>query len=600
MRKLSDWLTILLSLAGIWLPFCGSGAESNLAAVNEGIAQPWTPEEIWRGIEVEKLPLEVQVIKAWEEDGCACQKLTFVSEVVEGVKIRVFGIFGRPTGAKRLPGILHIHGGGQTASLAWVQYWAKRGYACLTYDFCGKWENRTEYTDWGPLSKNCCMASNGVYQVHPTPRVCGWFHWALAGRRALTLLAQQPTVNADRLGIFGISVGGTLCWLVAGTDARVKAAVPIYGCGYNVDRRKAVYGLAPSEDQLIYQASLAPEAYAPYIKCPILFLSASNDHHGWMDDAFDALGAVQAITRQAFTPHYIHHIEPKQGIDLPLWMDWHLKQGQPFPETPKLELRLNSQGVLEAQVRGKEPAQVDFYYALGPRIPPSRFWRRVNGVKDASGLWRGCLPVVSIWDRISVFANVFYDSGVCLSTRLSQALPGQLGKARATLAPSLNLDDGGGALETWFFGPAYTDPNTDQSLLSSGEDEGRQYVSVNRAVFGPQINFTIASHIFSDPQFQGQPGAVLAFDCKGGFDGSGLTLSFSEGEWLPGGMNYKATVPQQELVGGWRTIQVPLSRFVNEKGTSPGSWSKVDRIQLTGVTTQSEPPRFSRFHWVMP
>ena len=30
-----------------------------------------------------------------------------------------------------------------------------------------------------------------------------------------------------------------MCWLVAGVDARVKAAVPIYGCGYNVDRRKA-------------------------------------------------------------------------------------------------------------------------------------------------------------------------------------------------------------------------------------------------------------------------------------------------------------------------------------------------------------------------
>jgi dienelactone hydrolase len=250
-----------------------------------------------------------------------------------------------------VPGILHIHGGGQTASLAWRQYWAKRGYACVTYDFCGKWDNRTEYTDWGPLAKNCNMASNGVSQVHPTPRISGWFHWALAGRRALTLLAQNPVVDPDRLGIFGISVGGTLCWLVAGADARVKAAIPIYGCGYNVDRRKAVYGLVPGEDQLIYQEALSPEAYAPYIQCPLLFLSASNDHHGWMDDAFDALGAVRAATRQAFTPHYIHHIEPEQGADLQPWMNWHLKAGKPFPENAGLELKLDERGVLEGQVR---------------------------------------------------------------------------------------------------------------------------------------------------------------------------------------------------------------------------------------------------------
>ena len=35
-----------------------------------------------------------------------------------------------------------------------------------------------------------------------------------------------------------------------------------------------------------------------------------------MDDSADALGAVRAPTRQAYTPRYIHHIEPEQGADL--------------------------------------------------------------------------------------------------------------------------------------------------------------------------------------------------------------------------------------------------------------------------------------------
>ena len=571
-----------------------------------GSGQPprhWSPEEVWHGIDVEKLPLDVAVAQRWAESGCAYEKLTYVSEVAEGVKIRIFGMFGAPQGAAPVPGILHIHGGGQTASLAWVRYWAKRGYACATYDFCGRWENRTEYTDWGPLAKNCNMASNGVYEVHPTPRASGWFHWALAGRRALTLLAQNPAVDPDRLGIFGISVGGTLCWLVAGVDARVKAAIPIYGCGYNVDRRKAVYGLVPGEDQLIYQEALAPEAYAPYIQCPVFFLSASNDHHGWMDDAFDALGAVRATTRQAFTPHYIHYIEPEQGADLQPWMDWHLKAGKPFPENPGLELKLDKRGVLEGRVQPQKAEtvrKVIVYYALGMKIPPSRFWRRVDAVKGGDGNWSASLPVVSVWDRASVFANVFYDSGLCLSTKLCKVLPGQLGKARATLAPRLAIDDGSAGYESWFFGPAYTDPNSDSTLLSAGEDEGRRYVSVNKAGFGGRINFTIASHIFGDPQFQGPPGATLAFDCKGGFDTNGLMLSLSEGEWMPGGINYKAKVAQPEVAGGWRTVLVPLSQFVNEKGANPGSWSKTDRIQVSGVATQAGPPLFSHFRWIMP
>jgi len=598
MRPTLTWL--FLGTVALAQPFvvAQEKAPATIAAVHH-----WNPEDLWRGIDVEELPLQVKILRSWEENGCTFAKLTYVSEVTDGTEVRIFGIQGAPKAAKHLPGILHIHGGGQTASLAWVQYWAKRDYACFTYDFCGPWENRAEYTDWGPLAKYCNMASNGVYEVHPSPRMSGWFHWALAGRRALTLMTHNPAVDPDRLGIFGISMGGTLCWLVAGSDARVKAAIPIYGCGYNVDRRKAVHDLIPSEDQLIYQDALTPEAHAPYIKCPIFFLSASNDHHGWMDDAFDSLRAVRAATRQAFTPRYIHHVDPGQGADMQPWMDWHLKGGRPFPRTPGLEVGLDASGVLRAIVRPEHPSDVSkviVYHSLGMKIPPSRFWRRAGLVNRNSRNWTASLPVVSIWDRVSVFANVFYASGVCLSTELSRVVPGQLGKARPTLVPSLNIDDGSGGHENWFFGPAYTDPNNDQTLLSAGEDEGRHYVTVNDAILGDSIKFVIASHIFGDPQFQGPPGASLAFDCKGGFDTNGITITFAEGEWLPRGVNYKAKVAQQDVTGGWKTVIVPLSKFVSDAGAKPANWSKVDRLLLSGATTKVGPPLFSRFRWVLP
>jgi hypothetical protein len=423
----------------------------------------------------------------------------------------------------------------------------------------------------------------------------------LAARRALTLLAQKPEVDPERLGIFGISMGGTLCWLVAGADARVKTAVPIYGCGYNFDLRKAVYGLAPSPDLQIWQEALSPEAHAPWIRCPVFFLSASNDHHGWMDDSADALGAVRAPTRKAFTPRYIHHIEPDQGADLQPWMDWQLKGGQPFPESPALELGLDPGGILQASARpqpAEAVARVIVYYALGMKIPPSRFWRRADAAGGEGGVWTAALPVMSVWDRASVFANVFYRSGLCLSTRISKTLPGQLGRARATLAPSRAIEPGGPD-DGWFFGPAYTDPNIDRPLLSAQVIEGRRCVGVSPALFGEKIAFTIASHIFGDPQFQGPAGAALAFDCRGGFETNGLTLSFWEGEWMPGGLEYKAKVSLGDGTG-WKTVQVPLSKFVNDKGASPASWAKVDRIQISGVTPRNDPPWFSRFRWVGP
>jgi hypothetical protein len=164
----------------------------------------------------------------------------------------------------------------------------------------------------------------------------------------------------------------------------------------------------------------------------------------------------------------------------------------------------------------------------------------------------------------------------------------------------LAIDDGHAGTEAWFFALAYTDPNSDLALMRAGEDEGRRYVSVNQAAFGEKIDFTIASHIFGDPQFQGPPGASLVFDCKGGFESNGLTLSLTEREWTPSAINYKAKLARQEVSGGWRTVLVPLSRFLDSKGASPGNWSQVDRIQISGVTSRAEPPLFSRFRWVQP
>ena len=76
------------------------------------------------------------------------------------------------------------------------------------------------------------MEVSGGRSMAPTPRDNPWFHWALVARRGLTLLEAQPEIDRDRLGIFGISMGGTFTWMVAGVDPRVKAAVPIYGNGW--------------------------------------------------------------------------------------------------------------------------------------------------------------------------------------------------------------------------------------------------------------------------------------------------------------------------------------------------------------------------------
>ncbi|MBS0262392.1 MAG: acetylxylan esterase, partial [Planctomycetes bacterium] len=496
------------------------------------VAQVATVEELWRGYDPTALPLDLEPIRAWDEGDVQLQSLRLTGEIVDGVPVRVYAVQGAPRTGSRLPGVLHIHGGGQTASVDWVRYWGRRGYVCVTFDFCGKWEQRTEYTDWGPLKQGNMAQASGGFQLRPTVRESSWFHWTLVSRRALTLLSQHPQVDPNRLGIFGISVGGTLTWMVAGVDARVRAAVPIYGCGYNYDRRNERWGLlVANADYNLFQKLLGPEAYAPSVRCPVLFLSATNDGHGLMDRAYDALGATQAPKWQAISPRTDHHVDPREGRTLPLWMDWQLKGAAPVPGSPKMRVTLNPAGEPTAEIECEQEDQVTdvaVYYALGDERPQIRFWRSARGDRMGPS-WRGTLPVLDAWDDLFAFANVTYMSGACLTTNLVHVIPAQLGRARESLVWRAAWEQGESPLSHWKFHGAYTDPNLDWThLVYSNEEPVGPTVGFALAHLGDPVPVKLYTHLIGDPQYHGRPGDRLSFAVRGEFTADGLKLTVIE------------------------------------------------------------------------
>jgi dienelactone hydrolase len=589
------WVHYRLLMGSLWFLACSLHLRAGESVVIE------SPADLWQGYDPTELPLDVESLQRWEEQGCAFEKLRFTAEEVDGGKVRVFAIAGTALSGPAQPGILHIHGGGQTASLEWVRFWTKRGYACVTYDFCGPWSQRTDVTDWGPLKQGNMAFAEGGHQVTPTPRASSWYHWTLVARRSLTLLTMQPRVDPERLGIFGISVGGTLCWSVAGSDPRVKTAVPIYGCGYIEDGRRARWGFAKLTPELaLFQRVVSPEAHAPYITCPLLHLNSTNDFHGWMDSAYDILSATDGPRWQAFTPRQNHHIAPAQGSDLPAWMDYQLKGGPPFPALPTVAVRLNPSGIPQANVATGEESidHVDVYYSLTDKPPPNRFWRRVRASIDGAN-WNADLPVIDPWDSMFTFANVYYVSGICLTTNLEHRVPGALGKARATLRRGNPLAPRVIA-ESWFYARAYTDPQLEKTFIEIEDTPERPaVVSLNEEVFGDLITVDISSHFIGDPQLAGPDGAALAFDCTGDFGTEGLRVSVTQNDWTPLAQTYVATVAGTELDVGWTTIVLPVGRLtIKDTEKSPIRWQELDKINIQGTTPRSNPFRIANLRWL--
>ncbi len=607
-KQLRAACVLLIALTSLW-PFArvfGQGPEIN------------TPEQLWRDFRPDVPDLEIEKIRSWREDQADFETLRFTAEREPGGKVRVFAIRGAPHSGNQLPGILHIHGGGQTASLEWVRFWTKRGYVCVSYDFTGPWANRKDVTDWGPIKQANLAQANGGLQVRPTPRESSWYHWAVAARRALTLLSYHPKVDRDRLGIFGVSIGGTLCWLVAATDERVKTAVAIYGCGYSYDKRKAVWGFPEVEPGLaLFNRVLAPEAYAASIRRPILLLDATNDFHGWMDSAYEILSQVRAPSRLAFTPRYNHHIDAAVGSDLPAWMDWQLRTGSPFPAAPKIELRLGPDKDPLAEVHCAAEAQVErveVFYTLGDKPPPNRFWRRARPLKNKTS-WHAKLPVSQTDVGLRAFANVYYRSGICLSTNLARAIPNRLGAARASLALSPSpVSDPADTGDPFVLAAANTDPNVFPTYFSKSDDPERpDAICINPAVFGERINFGIVSHYIGDPGYSGRDGQSLTFEYAGDFLASrsqpggrtrtsepgspGFVVQVTAHDWTPKAKTYTAAVATEGSSTGWQRARLSLTDLVAPDGKALPSWHDLDKIEIRGVGLKRNPPRFARFRW---
>src|ERR1700722_12148328 len=87
-----------------------------------------TPEKLWRDFRPGSPELELETIKSWHDDQGTFETFRFTAERESGGRVRVFAIRGAPNKGTRLPGILHIHGGGHTAPLVWGRFWTKRAY----------------------------------------------------------------------------------------------------------------------------------------------------------------------------------------------------------------------------------------------------------------------------------------------------------------------------------------------------------------------------------------------------------------------------------------------------------------------------------------
>lgn len=575
-------------------------AAETLPALEAGKV-PMTVAELWSGFDPGKEPLETEVLKEWEQDGVVCRIIRYRVGVFKGEPATVAAFYAFPKGGTKLPAIVELHGGGQSASLGSVVTWAKRGYAAISLNWGGNamrlgqevWDG--PQTDWGrldathPPQRNKANHFAGAltpddYTLDPfeSPRNSNWFLVLMAARRGITFLEQQPEVDATRIGVRGHSMGGKLTTNLAGIDKRVKAAVPSCGgSGDLVENEATVPGGSRTKRTAMELGCVSDNAYLPLLTCPVLWLSPTNDFHAHIDNmAWNWRNLPDDRLRFSISPHFNHRHDEAHAVTEWLWFDEHLK-GAAFtmPRTPRIALELAAAGgVPQVSVTPDESLpvrRVDVFYAVDPHAL-TRFWRDARAV-NTDGQWRAACPVPSLDQPIFVFANVVYDAPAeyrtgpqspnpdlagtfVISSRVLSAGPEALRAAgvTATDGPGRLIDDGARGWHDWY-------------LLNWGH---------------PPL-WTAHTRKLKDPTWRGPDGATLTFEVRCESDNQ-VVVTVNTNAWgamVPGkpAVDYAVLKP---LTGSpdWQTVSVRLGELVATDPTVSkplADWRTVTELSIS-------------------
>lgn len=597
----------------IWIALIIFGCLLPITSFADEPKVPTTVKELFSDFDPRNDFLDTIVVREWEQAGIVYRYVTFHIGTFKGQAARMAAFYAFPKGAEKLPGLLHLHGGGQRAFLHEVEFYAKRGYACLSINWGGREMEEAKEgdpnTDWGavdPTQQNVPGYFNlkpGEKYLDPveSPRNNNWYLLTLGARRGLTFLEQQPEVDSDKLGVYGHSMGGNLTVYVAGTDDRVIVAAPsVGGSGFRTQpwpllpqQRKQT----PNGDVGLFDSTIGFESYTPHIKAPLLWLGATNDFHGIMDDTYRTGKLIpHKNTLYSFTPHMNHRFTPEFAVARPLWMDQFLKGSFTFPRTPESKLVLTDEdGIPLLQVTPDTSIpieRVQLLYSVDPD-PQARFWRTAEATKDGN-LWTAKLPILNVDQPLFTFANVYYKIPqsasapqseptdiLAISSMLYTASPDDLRRAgaKATDTRRSLIDDFSHGWEDWY-------------TLSANNPHHWEY----------------STRKLNDPKWRGQPDEKLTLEVHAESENE-LVIVLTENFFRSYRGKSQEFVAVVKLSGGKPdTVSLSPDDFTTATGENLSSWENVDLLSLRAYfekdgkllgskSWQGQQPKFQKLYW---
>ena len=252
-----------------------------------------TPLSLWNDFD-DLLDLNATTVTKKESNLMTLETVEFLGRETGKGRVRIAAAFAWNTQSPSTETVLVLPDSNDTIDAKVLEYFVSKGYSALMVDYRGEWDNCNFYTHYPENIEYANVLKCGRHKdfVDESADQTSWYEWVIVGLYARKYIKERT--GSDDIAVVGFRDGGEIAWKL-GVAGKFSCIIPICAAGWS-----AYHGISKyitqepkmNEERYRFIAGIDSQAYAPYVKCPVLLLCSTNDKRFDYDRAYDTFSRI--------------------------------------------------------------------------------------------------------------------------------------------------------------------------------------------------------------------------------------------------------------------------------------------------------------------
>lgn len=316
-----------------------------------------TPLSLWESFtpSLETCPA---VLSSKEEDGITFERVNFSARETGAGRVRVAAGYAYDSKSPSSETVIIFPDSSDTIDEELMKVFVRHGYTALMVDYRGVWGDCDFYTVY-PSNVgygNFAYVGRRYGFVDDSAVETCWYEWIAIGVYAKKYAMERS--GSSEIAVVGLRDGGEIAWKL-GVAEQFECIIPVCAAGWRAYSGISKYvSVEPdlNEERYRFIAGIDSQAYAPYVRCPVLVLCSTNDPRFDYDRAYDTFSRINpqfiAESAIAYSVQCNGCIGVKCTTDMFMFLDKNLKNRQVFiPKPAEISVEVDEESNLIARAK---------------------------------------------------------------------------------------------------------------------------------------------------------------------------------------------------------------------------------------------------------